>query len=208
MNLTQAEFQTLMQGVHTPETRKATKKPRRPNGQGKYAQDKARREYENNLLGKDLATVTRLMSRDKVPEYWGKRPVTLTGEEKFSIEFADRMRGHVKQGNYRGIWLHIPNESHSSVLGHIKTNAMGRIPGALDYVFIWNNSQASAWIEFKFDKNKTSLDQDDFLHWLHINQIPKAVVRCQDLESMPAAIMEAEAHLQAWGALSLNGGGV
>lgn len=75
-----------------------------------------------------------LMERSKLAWGW-----TIEPEQRICIEFADRMRIHVIQGTYYGIWGHCPNEGLRSKIVAAILRAMGMISGCADYSFMWVN---------------------------------------------------------------------
>lgn len=110
----------------------------------------------------------RLMLRDKIPMKWGKKLVELKPEEKVSVDTADKLRIHSLDGSYKGIWIHVPNEGKRSILVAIILKAMGLIPGANDFIFIWpaNGFLDAGIIELKSDdKKKLTPNQIDFQEW-------------------------------------------
>lgn len=105
-----------------------------------------------------------LMSRKPIPMAWGRRRVELEPEQRESVEFADDMRAMTLTGEYKGIWLHIPNEGKRSLLVALILRAMGLITGAPDYIFIWAGGCLLA--ELKIGKNKQSQGQSWFQQWV------------------------------------------
>ncbi len=62
---------------------------------------------------------------------------SLKPEDAICVEIGERCRGWTLKGRLRAVWCHIANEyggDDKPVYGALKT-AMGRIPGAPDYLF-------------------------------------------------------------------------
>jgi hypothetical protein len=104
------------------------------------------------------------------------------------FEFANELRALTLASKFNGIWMHVPNEQHSSKIHGWTIRAMGRVPGASDYVFM--RPDFSACLEFKSADGVQSDNQKIFQAWCESQHVPYLVVRtCK--EGMKA--------LAAWG---------
>lgn len=128
---------------------------------------------------------TMLMSRGKIPMHWKVDP-----EQRICIEFADRMRGLVLSGRYRGVFCHLANEGKRHQLTALVMKAMGMITGAPDYVFMWKGG--NGLIEFKAGRGKQTESQAYFQMWAESESVAYALCRSSD---------EALDTLRAWGAI-------
>lgn len=95
-----------------------------------------------DLLPAHERAITALMTRPNIPHN-----IKIDPEALECIVFADRMRGHTAQGRYKGIWGHTPNESKRGLIHNLVLRAMGMIPGATDFIFMWE--KGGCVIEFK-----------------------------------------------------------
>ena len=149
----------------------------------------------------ELAKI-RLLSRPKLNRNW-----RVSVEDKMSIDFADTLRQFSMDGLLRGTWTKLGNEGKRSMIVGAILKAMGMLPGAADFVFVWENG--GGWIELKKPakrgaSDKTGKDiqlqaagvlsdaQRDFRLWSQSEGVNHAV--CY---SVDAAIDT----LKAWGAL-------
>lgn len=119
-----------------------------------------------------------LMSRSKIPMFWGKRLITLGEEEKLCIEFADQLRAFTIERRLKGIWTHLANEGKRGILVAMIAKAMGMISGATDYVFLWEDG--CGVIEFKTKKGRLSPNQVNFKAWCEMYNVRYALCRSVD----------------------------
>lgn len=99
-------------------------------------------------------------------------------EQRMSIELADELRKLTMSGKYKGVFSHLANEGkrHQIVAQILK--AMGMIPGASDFMFMWDTGRGC--IELKVHPNKQNDNQRHFQAWCEGNNIPYAV--CYSVE--------------------------
>lgn len=145
----------------------------------------------------------RLLSRPKLNMRW-----RLTAEDRVSIELADTLRQLSMDGLLKGTWTKLGNEGKRSLIVGAIMKAMGMLPGAPDFVFLWENG--SGWIELKAPAKRGASDktgneiqlkaagtlshaQKDFRLWSQSEGVNHAV--CY---SVDAAIDT----LKAWGAMA------
>ncbi len=148
-----------------------------------------------NLPIEEIA-IPLLMARSSIP--WRMK---LSDEERLSVDFADRMRLHVRDGNYKGIWTKIANEGKRHPLTALLFKAMGMISGSSDFVFTgpWGN----LWMELKLKKAvKPQLDgstkvryqteqseyQEYFQYWCQTQNVPYVV--CRSIEEAEQALID------------------
>lgn len=112
--------------------------------------------------------ITLLMSRGKLN--WGWR---LEPEQRESIELADILRKATSNGSLKAVWSHVANEGKRSQIVGAILKAMGLIPGAPDFWFIWE--KGGGVIELKIKPNKLSDNQNYFFKWCDHNNVPRAV---------------------------------
>jgi hypothetical protein len=64
----------------------------------------------------------------------------VTPETALCIEIAAWLAKESLAGRLRAVWFHVPNESpgHRHMVHNLLVKAMGRIPGAPDYVLLWD----------------------------------------------------------------------
>lgn len=138
-----------------------------------------------------------LMERPKLNWGWKIEP-----EQRVCIEFADRMRLHVLEGRYNGIWGHLANEGKRHQIVAQILLAMGMIPGCTDYFFMWTrphkhfNNQSvldCGVIEFKSSGGVIQETQKLYAAMCQHFDIPHAYAYSAD---------EAEAQIRAWGGLA------
>lgn len=112
------------------------------------------------------------------------RNVVLGPEERISIEFADRCRANVLEGRLRATWWHTGNElaghrkSRLAAIRYAIAEAMGLIPGAPDFVFLWGGG--CLVIEVKAGRNGQSDRQTDFQTWCTTNGVQYYLARSAD----------------------------
>lgn len=128
----------------------------------------------------------RLMARSLIP--WCAK---VEPEQRLSIELADALRKLTIKGEYRGMWWHTANEGKRHAIVALILKAMGMLPGAPDFVFLW--SFGSGIIELKVGKPKLQPSQEDFKQWAADSAIPHAT--CTSVE-------QALAYLRTWGAFT------
>lgn len=131
-----------------------------------------------------------LMQRVAVPWKMGKRVVTIGPEERICIDFADELRFKTLQGDFRAVWLHIPNEAKRHPITALILKAMGIMTGAPDYVFCWKGG--CGFIEFKSGKGKQTEWQKYFQSWCEYAGIPYVVCR---------SVADGTATLREWGVM-------
>lgn len=198
---------------HPPEGQPVDCKRKEPRNAGDEAPvvKKSFRLFGKTLKGVVLGARTgqtaifRLMARYKIPmtiKADGRTvPVTIKPEQRFSIHLADRLRELTLTRRYRGIWSHIPNEGERSRLFGVLLKAMGLIPGATDYFFIW--ATGAGVIELKVHPETMSDTQLDYRDWCVQSGVNHACVTCEadTHEARAKAVTEVESHLTRWGAL-------
>lgn len=100
--------------------------------------------------------------------------VKLGPEDHITIEFATRLRVWSIERRLRAVWTHIPNEvaggTKNAKIRYAIAKALGMIPGASDFVFLW--AKGSAAIEIKAPKGRQSDNQTDFQTWCDIEGVP------------------------------------
>lgn len=162
------------------------------------------RAEAERLMGKVGFAINQLLSRPNIPKAFrtskGWRQVVLKPEQQICVELADRLR--VLSKNYhetgkglRAVWCHVANEraeagKKESWLSMIILLAVGMIPGASDYWFVWENN--GAVIEMKAGVNDLFEKQEYFETWCHYLSVKKAVHRRVD---------DAIQSLRDWGAI-------
>lgn len=126
----------------------------------------------NHLMAPHISPIdyalTMLMSRSKIP--WKCK---LEPEQKECVDFADILRMATLNNKLKAVWCHVPNEGKRHPFVAIILKAMGMLPGALDYWFIWETG--GGLIEFKIGKNKPTDHQQYFMTWCDVHKVPKAV---------------------------------
>lgn len=83
-------------------------------------------------------------------------------EDAICFEFVEFLENIKKYKEIDFIYLHVPNEISSNknpAFGH-KLKKLGKLPGAPDYIFMWDNDFGC--IEFKTEKGKLSDNQKNF----------------------------------------------
>lgn len=96
-------------------------------------------------------------------------------EDRICIQFANYLRQLTLEGNLPYIWFHVPNQfgMYKPIFG-LKQGWMGRIPGVPDFCFM---GKKSFFIEFKTSKGKTSKEQNIFIEWCSVVDIPVYICR-------------------------------
>jgi hypothetical protein len=102
----------------------------------------------------------------------------LKGEKKICAEFANILRYESLAGNLDGVWLHVPNEWPGRNHYHYENvqRDMGKIPGALDYVFL-STKAGILWLEAKVPGGTLSEKQKLFQRWCDMHGIAHAVFK-------------------------------
>ena len=136
------------------------------------------------LLARFGTYLDRLMTRSEI---------AAKGEDALSIHVADMMRKFTKDGAYRGVWFHVPNEGKRTDYAGAKCKAMGMIPGVTDFIFMWDGGHGG--IELKVKKNPLTDTQEDFKSWCDDSGVPWALCRSKE---------EVYATLLGWGALRVT----
>lgn len=114
-------------------------------------------------------------------------------EAKECIKFSNACKAWGIQGQLKATWAHIPNENSNNKhkgFGMVQ-KAMGKIPGAPDYVFV--GPEGSGWIEFKSEIGKLSPSQKNFQEWCKSMGANYEMVR---------SVEEAEHVLKTWNLLN------
>ncbi len=132
---------------------------------------------------KDISLPT-LMSRPRIE---GMPKLRLSREQCLTVCVADRLREHTIKRKLRCVWMHIPNEGKRSQYDGAVTKAMGRIPGAPDFIFL-----GFGVIELKTDDGKQREAQEMFEWWCGEEKIEYVICR---------SVEEVENQLRVWGAL-------
>lgn len=109
-----------------------------------------------------------------LPRWPGR--LRLGAEDRLCIDFAADLRQLTLEGKLMAIWLHVPNEGKRSLLDGFLCRALGRLPGAPDYLFISGHSPAAA-LEFKALKGRQTDTQKIFEQWCHTQGVRYAIVR-------------------------------
>lgn len=126
-----------------------------------------------------------VLSRPAIPQQ--------KGENALSVQVADFLRGESIAGRLIATWSHVANEGKRSECAGAVCKAMGMVPGAPDYVFVWPNG--GGWIEIKTaaPQSKLSNYQQLFQWWNRYIGNRNAVCRSVD---------EVSATLKMWGCLA------
>lgn len=135
------------------------------------------------------AFIRRLMADKKVGG------LKLGPEDRICIDFATRLRVAALEGRLRAIWCHVANEvgggrGRSSAIAYRVAKALGLIPGAADYFFMWEGG--GGVIEFKSETGRQTENQKDFQAWCEYLNVDYRIARSAD---------EGEAILKEWGVL-------
>lgn len=89
------------------------------------------------------------------------------GEDALTNSVAMELKALSLEGNLKGIWFHIPNETIAKTKNKLleiqKKCSLGMIPGAPDFVFLAPNK--SLCIELKIAAGKLSNNQKLFKSW-------------------------------------------
>lgn len=131
---------------------------------------------------------TMLMSRPKLNWGWKLEP-----EQKLSVQLADALRLAVVEDRYKGVWCHIPNEAKRSQIVGMILKAMGMLPGAPDFFFLWAGD--GGVIELKTASGTLSEHQAHWRTWCADAGIKHAVCKGDDAD------LQALAVLRDWNAL-------
>lgn len=117
----------------------------------------------------------------------------LRGETGLSVQVANMLREYTLNGKLKAVWTKIPNEGKRSRISGAILKAMGLIPGAFDFVFVWKDG--GGWIELKLPDDTTSKfneNQRNFSAWCMHKDVNHALCRSPD---------EVAHVLKKWGAL-------
>jgi hypothetical protein len=140
----------------------------------------------------DLSELKRkLFKLLSIGRFYGK----LDEEALAQKRFVDQLRYYSIEGRLKAIWCAICNENsdNKKKLFGIKLQHLGKIRGAPDLVFLWENG--SGCIEFKSLKGKQTEDQKIFEEWCRFNNVHYEIVRNPN---------QAEMVLNKWGILTLE----
>lgn len=98
-------------------------------------------------------------------------------EDFISIEFAEQLRTLSGLNQLNGIFFHVANEisSNKNPVFGAKLRKMGKIAGAPDYVFMWENG--CGCIEMKYGKRPQSTSQIEFEAWCKEHSVKYEVCR-------------------------------
>lgn len=101
----------------------------------------------------------------------GSSGLALKGERRLAADFANILRYETLAGNLDGIWFHVPNEWPSGNHFHYENvqRAMGKIPGAPDYVFL--STKGMGVLEAKTPRGSQSDNQKLFQRWCGMNAV-------------------------------------
>ena len=105
----------------------------------------------------------------------------LKNEQLLSFEVANMLRQATLDGRYRGVWTHIANEGKRTKLVGAVLKAMGLIPGAFDFVFVWPNG--GGLIELKcppFRPSDLNPNQKRYQQWCIERAVNHAVCTTTD----------------------------
>jgi hypothetical protein len=127
-----------------------------------------------NAMGKTKFSLTQLMSRPKVPMNVGKEIAELDAEARLCMQIADRLRELTLDGSLKAVWCHVPNEGKRNWFTAILLRAIGMLPGAFDYWFIWEGGGGIIEIKVDGDLNE---NQEYFETWALSKNVNKAVAR-------------------------------
>ncbi|EEQ92750.1 Hypothetical protein OINT_3000038 (plasmid) [Brucella intermedia LMG 3301] len=121
--------------------------------------------------------------------------VKLGPEDRITIELANRLRAWTIEQRLRAVWTHIPNEvgggTKNAKIRYAIAKALGMIPGASDFIFMWGAGAAA--IEIKAPDGRQSANQSDFQKWCEAENVPYHIAKSAD---------EAEKILRDLGVLS------
>lgn len=120
--------------------------------------------------------------------------IRLEEEQKLSVEVANWLRERSLDGTLKAVWTHVANEGKRSMTAAQILKAMGLIPGASDYVFMWGDG--AGVIELKAGKNKETENQLHFFSWCGALGVRHAT--CRSLDEVQSALV-------SWGAFVTNG---
>lgn len=118
------------------------------------------------------AFILRLMAYRPVHERGRFR---LRDEDRECIAFASELRVATVEGRLGAVWTHPPNQLAGQGATKAVARAMGLIPGASDYWFVWHGG--GCLIEFKTDDGKQDQAQKDFEAWSSAIGVPYYLVR-------------------------------
>lgn len=106
----------------------------------------------------------------------------LKGEDALTNKVAMKLTEYSLDGNLKGVWFHVPNESVVSknnkvtdILRIKRKHSMGLINGVPDLVFITKDK--SLFIELKTEKGRLSESQIYFREWCIDEKIEYYVAR-------------------------------
>lgn len=108
------------------------------------------------------------------PSKWRGR---LEPEAAIQHEFVNHLRKLTIEGKLNAVWCSIPNEfsgTQSKVFGG-KLKALGKVSGAPDLAFFWENG--SGFIEFKSPKGALNTNQKLFKEWCEDNNVRYRIAR-------------------------------
>lgn len=109
----------------------------------------------------------------------GIRSGKYTGEDKLTNEIAIFLKIAVLEGNLKGVFFHVPNESVSKtkrdMLRIMKKKHLGMVSGAPDFIIVTSNK--TIFIELKTAKGHQSEFQKMFQIWSEKNGISYHIVR-------------------------------
>jgi hypothetical protein len=126
-----------------------------------------------NLPIKDIF-LSLLMSRpviERMPR------LKLLPEQALTVRVADMLRLHTIHRRLKGVWFHIPNEGKRTPYDGAVIKAMGRIPGAPDFIFI--GEWGSLLIELKVDSPQSE-PQQYFEYWCKEQRVRYVICRAVD----------------------------
>ncbi len=133
----------------------------------------------------------KLLCLSSIPRF-GKKEVKLGPEQLMSIEFANNLKFWAIENKLSAVFTHIANEGKMNTLIGQILRCMGKIAGAPDYVFLWENGCGG--IELKAEKGVMSENQKSFKLWCESKKVPYKVARSSK---------EGEEILKEWGVLKI-----
>ncbi len=114
-------------------------------------------EIARSAIGAVGYAISRLMSRATLGN-WDIEP-----EQRLAIEFADKLRVAARDGKLNCVFCHVANEGKRHRIVASILIAMGLIPGAPDYWFIWKDG--GGLIELKRPDRKLPMLEGNQAHF-------------------------------------------